>query len=1108
MRLAIVATPSPLSDMRAPPGALDGDVLRARLSLPDTAFQVANIDPTVDLAEQLDALLASRRLGSGDEVVFYASSPVALSVDNEFFLCLDPSNPTTGDALADVVAVFQDHVPGPILFILECRHAPAPHDPFRSATVVGAAKESVGPARSGIELLIAARPSDQRVETHASPFTGALVAALDDSDAQFGLLARTLYERVKDDLVGRVPCFAHARGWSPFALIPLPNVPRSVVDLDEGPMVDGAAGWAEAIANGERLDEVTLESEAAEAILAGLNIRPIHVEDVAPPPLDPSLYTPIGTDVVLHDAPLGDREPVDTLRSIPLPAVGTGAFAPQSVWSAPSIAAGPKTPRDGMLLPPQPLSAQHPPAQGPVPIVTRSERPPPSVSPLTAHSSLSSDEPVSSSAGSISIEFPVSVAPRATPEATPEPAPEPAPEPVREHALKSDPPPPPPPPPPPAPSKPPAVHHRDLGDDLLASRDHEGALTEYRKALGFLGTTQAEERAELYVRLATAKWSQEKRKEAISNLDKALTLRPDYRPALEALVVLNVAEKDFKAVHVAEERLLSTIIEPVDRFARLVEFGDRWEGMGADPVRARSAFERARDIREDDLSLLSKLRRLYENAKEPTKAIEVRRQIAELTPAGRDRATVFAELATYCMQVSLEAPAIETYELAIDNDPSLSGPIDALEKIFAERQEWNRLEGVYRRALSRLDKLKPGDRRRRAAWSICTRLGILFRDHLEDPIVALAYFERAMDERPDDHDGHLTVVELARSLGRYEPALAHLRHAARLKPNGVETFHGLFDAAQKVSQPDVAVAAAAVTLLRGAAEAREKFLFDEHKPKGNPPFKKAIVPESWDLLRDEERDKPTEAVLIAIAPAAIEARLATLIAEGKLPSFDPATRQDALKSTVSAVRSLAWGSHFLGMDIPAIYVREDAPVGLVAIPSEEPTVLAGTHALRGRSLQELAFFVGRHLAYHIDVHRLLLFYPSLEELTACFVTALAIALPDRPIPPKVQQIVDAHKPLIEQHIQPQRLVALRKAVAEFEAAQVRPDLTRWAASIERCATRAGYLLCGNLEVAATVIRSEPRGALDPEAKIDDLCAFSVSESIALLREEMGVTIKP
>ncbi|HRI71799.1 MAG TPA: hypothetical protein PK156_46520, partial [Polyangium sp.] len=1026
--------------------------------------------------------------------------------------------------LTDVVAVFQDHVPGPILFLLECRHAVAPQVPFRSATVVGAAKDAIAPARSGIELLIAARPSDHTTEMRASPFTGALVEALDESDARFGLLARSLYERVKDGLVGRVPCFAHARGWTPFALIPLPVDPKAVVDLDAGPMVDGAAGWAAAIANGERLDEVTLESEDAEAILAGLSkplSRPIHLEEVTPPPLDPALYNaPLSVDVVVPDALFADVEPVDTMRSLPMPAVGTGVVSIINQRPAQPAGAGPKTPRDGMLLPPQPLSPNYTPAPPPLVVATKrrdsvppsvrpasvrpsglvpaSVRPsalsPVSISPMTTQSPLVTDEPVSSSIASISVEFPISVQVEAAPEpAKAPPAEAAAPPPPEPEAA---PPPPPPPPPPPAPSKPPAIHHRDVGDDLLASKDHEGALTEYRKALGFLGTSQSEERAELYVRLATAKWAQEKRKEAISNLDKALTLRPDYRPALEALVVLNVAEKDFKAVHVAEERLLATITNPEERFTRLVEFGDRWEGMGSDPVRARSAFERARDIREDDLTLLSKLRRLYEQAKETTKAIEVRRQMAELTPAGRERATVFAELATYCMQMGLEGSGIETYELAIDNDPSLLGPIDALEKLFAERQEWNRLEAVYRRALSRVDKLKSGDRRRRAAWSICTRLGILFRDHLEDPVVALAYFERAMDERPDDLEGHLSTATLARSLGRFESALLHLRHVARLKPDSTENFHDIFDVAQKQRQPDVAMAAASVTLLRGVAESREKFLYDEHKPKGNPPFKKAIAPESWDLLRDETREKPTEGVLIALAPAAVEARLETLIAEGKLPSFDPSTRQDALKSTVSAVRSLAWGSHFLGMEIPAIFVREDAPVGLVAIPASEPTVLAGTHALRGRSLQELAFLVGRHLAYHVDVHRMLLFYPSLEELTACFVTALAVALPDRPIPPKVQEIVNVHRPLFEKHINTQRIVALRKAVNEFEAAKIRPDLERWAASVERCATRAGLLLCGNLEVAASVLRSEPRGALDPDTKIADLCGFSVSESMA------------
>jgi hypothetical protein len=348
MRLAIVATPSLLSDMRAPPGALDGDVLRSRLPLDDTTFEVVDIDPSIDLAEQLDTLFAERKPGPEDEVLFYVSSPVAVSVDGEFFLCLDPENPQTGDALADVVAVFQDHVSGPTLFVLECRHAPAPADPFRSATVVAAAKESVSPARSGIELLIAARPSTPGIETHLSPFTGALIRALDDSDATLGLLARTLYERIKDDLVGVVPCFAHARGWTPFACIPVPA--NSPIWKDAGVPAFGDAPAtldADMLGLGERLEEVTLESETAELLLGNLGkplARPVRVEAIAAPPLADAEHehTPRSVDVTLEDGTQHERESATTLRSQMLSEVELEAQEPApsrepAVESAPPV---------------------------------------------------------------------------------------------------------------------------------------------------------------------------------------------------------------------------------------------------------------------------------------------------------------------------------------------------------------------------------------------------------------------------------------------------------------------------------------------------------------------------------------------------------------------------------------------------------------------------------------------------------------------------------------------------------------------------------------------------------------------------------------------------
>ncbi|MDI1475848.1 hypothetical protein [Polyangium sp. y55x31] len=1129
MRLAIVATPSLLSDMRAPPGALDGDILRSRLPLEDTAFEVVDIDPHVDLAEQLDTLFNERKPGPEDEILFYVSSPVAVSVDGEFFLCLDPENPQTGDALADVVAVFHDHVSGPVLFVLECRHAPAPADPFRSATVVAAAKDAVSPQRSGIELLIAARPSSPAIEERPSPFTRALINAFDDADAETGLLARMLYERIKEGLVGVVPCFAHARGWTPFALIPVPVGSAIWKDAGVPAMADAPATLdAEALALGERLEEVTLESEAAEALLGSLGkplARSVRVEAIDAPPLreiSPE-NMPSSVDVVLDDGAFGEGGPATTLRSRIMPS-STSPEA-KAAEPAPEIAPEPAAevapeiaPEPAPEIAPEPapiLQASEPSAayvattlpedrsftrpEASVPRVIIQEPSPPSVAPATTPSP-QADEITPAPAPRITV-VPAIPEPSATTVASPRISSPPDAPTTSTNASPA-------PETPPAVETSPAVRHRDAGDAMLASRDHEGALAEYRKALGHLAPGDTEERAELYVRLATAKWSQEKRKEAISNLDKALTLRPEYRPALEALVVLNVAERDFRAVHAAEERLLATLTSQTERFEHLMEFGERWESIGSDSARARSSFERARDIRPEDLVVLGKLRRLYEHTSEIDKAIETRRRIAELTPVPRDRAATYLELATYCQDIGRDELAIEMLELAIDSDSSMLEPLDTLARILSERQEWSQLEAIYRRALSRLDRLPQGEARRRAAWEIGRRLGLLFRDHLEDPLVALAYFERSVDERPDDLGGHLVVADLARTIGRHERALVHLRDAAKLDPQRAQSFHDIFDVAQKLRQPDVAFAASVVTAHLGVAESRERFLYDEHKPNGVPRFLSAMPAEGWDLLRDERRDTLTEGVLEAIAGAAIAARLEQLADEGRLPALDPSQKQDLQRSTISIVRSFAWGSHFLGVTPPDVYVREDAAVSLVAIPAADATVLAGQHALRGRTLAELAFLVGRHLTYHVGHHRLLLFYPSLEELSACFVTAIAIALPNEPIPAKVRDVVLAFKPHFEAHLDEEQRKALEEAVSAFAAASVRPDLPRWAAAVERCATRAGYLLCGSLDVVATLLRAEPRGALDAETKIADLLGFTVSEGHATLREAMGISVQP
>src|SRR5262249_49347578 len=160
-------------------------------------------------------------------------------------------------------------------------------------------------------------------------------------------------------------------------------------------------------------------------------------------------------------------------------------------------------------------------------------------------------------------------------------------------------------------------------------------------------------------------------------------------------------------------------------------------------------------------------------------------------------------------------------------------------------------------------------------------------------------------------------------------------------------------------------------------------IFDEHRPeRGVPKLARAMREDGWDLLRVRDREPHIGAILGAVERAATIARVAHLADLGKLPSLNPEARQAPQKTTVSIVPSFAWASHFLGVSAPAIYLHDDENVGLAAVIAEEEAAVAGGRVLRGRTPSELAFIAARHLAYHVGGHRLLLYYTSIEELSA------------------------------------------------------------------------------------------------------------------------------
>lgn len=1108
MRYGLIVAPATLPDLRPAPGTLDSDLVRSRLPQEDVAIEVAEIDPTTDVAEQIDHFFDARS-EPVDAVLFYASSFVALAADGEVFLCLDPTNPDVGDSLRDVAGALRERFSGPVLFVLDCRHSPDESDPFKSATVASAIRSTLDPSTTGVEILVAVQPASPIFEDAASAFTRAFLAELDETDPSRKLTAADVYRRIRQSerLLGVVPCFAHTRGREPFVMIEGDGTPAedraSIVDPNEmrASVVDAAELQAPPA------------GDAAEAPMD--EAAPVRHDALLPPAQEDSFVEAKGE---VSAAPLVADTPKthDEVAAPPPPAAHAEApSAPPQNPSAPppeARAVAPSAPPPAAPSAPPPVAKSSPPpaahdSAAPAAKVVLSDRPPPQPESALPKVMLSDRPPARApsepappgdnvKAPASSIEPPPggdgaraggksggSIRPSEAAPAAEAPAPEP-------------------------PKEPTYADHVAQGD-ALASRDAEGALAEYKKALLLVQPSQKEERADVYVRIGQVKLLQDKRREAISNFDKATQLSPNHRGALEEMAKLSAEERDWRGVAQVEEKILSTIERPEDRFARLMEFGERWANVAYDIERARAAFQRAREIQPDNLDVLRKLVRLQEATGAAEEAFALRIEIADKTTDARARAEQYASLAKHCLEVLKdEDRALSFFDKALDADPKALEPLVTVASILAERQEWSELEATYRRMLTRADRIQENDIRGRLRWELNRRLAMLFRDHLEDSDAALNAFEKALVDRPEDLPTRQTAAELARELGRWDAARAHLQVCARLDPMVVQTYHDLFDVFQKLKRPDQAWAAASVTAQLGHADQRERFIYEEGRTEGPPKPTRALEEDGWDLLRDRARDLAVEGVLEAITKAATVAKLDELREKGRLPSLDPAAKQDPKKSTVSIVRSFAWASHLLGVPMPAVYLRDDAQVGLAAVLAEEPSVIAGAAVLRGKSLTELAFAAGRHLGYHFGAHRLLLYYPVIDDLAACFLAAVRIVMPSAKVPARMEKATSAMQTRIEPALDAKSRSALERAVVAFEAAGSRADLNAWVASVERCSTRAGYLLCNDLRTVATSLTAEGPGILTVEEKMVDLLCFTISEELHALREELGIAIEP
>ena len=157
--------------------------------------------------------------------------------------------------------------------------------------------------------------------------------------------------------------------------------------------------------------------------------------------------------------------------------------------------------------------------------------------------------------------------------------------------------------------------------------------------------------------------------------------------------------------------------------------------------------------------------------------------------------------------------------------------------------------------------------------------------------------------------------------------------------------------------------------------------------------------------------------------------------------------------------------------------------------------------------QELAFVAAKHMAYYRSEHYVRVLFPTMSELSAIMLGAIKLVKPDQEIPAEAQQLAQELGPMVAQD--PLAAEGLRKVVRVFLDKGGASNLKRWYQSVELTAVRAGFLMCGDLEIAKKMLALEPGmpGDVSPAEKLRDLVQFSISDSYFALREALGINFQ-
>jgi len=662
-----------------------------------------------------------------------------------------------------------------------------------------------------------------------------------------------------------------------------------------------------------------------------------------------------------------------------------------------------------------------------------------------------------------------------------------------------------------------------MADYDSAGKIYQTILVQHRDGQGEADVVR------IYNRLGMVRQALGERKKALNMFEKALEIDPTHRDTLEAVIDLQQQQGDWEAVVHAMRGLMVTAPSR-EKTQLLDDIGGIYHDKLQNPQKATAAFLEALESSPEDHQLLQKVLDLYTETKQWKKAVETIERFIALEPDSVRRGAYYHAAATVCRdELKSLDEAVDYYNKALDSFfeaperlpegmiPRALKSFEAIDKVLTTKRDWKAQERAYRDMIKRMPK-QGTPTFLKIQVGLLDGLGEIYRSRLKLYQSATGAFEIAQqldprnEMRPDGTDRAEILAELYLVSGPDNTDKAVEQHMRMLRnePFKYDSYKALRRIYMDAHQYDKTWCVCNTLAFLKKADPDELQFYEQYKPRGLVKAKNVMSPDTWAKLIHPDENR----YISAIFGASWQGVAAMKAFPHKDFGVKRKDRRQLPGDPLMFSKLFYYVAQILNVPLPEVFLVEDnkpADIQLAnAIEKNElaPAFVVRPHLLQGKSEREIAFLSARRLTFMRPEYYLKMLLPTNTELKVVVLSAIVMVQPRFPVPPDMVQLVQQYLPEMQKRMPPQVVEQLGAVVGRFVQASPEINLAKWGHAVDATSHRAGFVVCGDLEVAARMVSAEPVVVGGPQVKdkIKELVLYSISEEFFTVRAQMGLTI--